>query len=62
MIWNVEENVRTGELRYPDGKPGEGRQKRDAVMDTSRLWPNGIVYYSINANLKSQSKFFSRAR
>ena len=59
MIWNVEENVRTGELRYPDGKPGAGRHRRDVVSETSRLWPDGIVYYSINVNLKSESKFFS---
>ena len=58
MIWFVQENVRTGELRYPHGKPGGGRHRRDVVSDTSRLWPNGVVYYSINANLKSQSKFF----
>ena len=58
IIWFVQENVRTGELRYPHGKPGEGRHRRDAVIDTNRLWPNGIVYYSINANLKSQREFF----
>ena len=56
IIWFVQENVRTGELRYPHGKPGGGRHRRDAVSDTSRLWPNGIVYYSINANLQSQSE------
>ena len=54
MIWFVQENVRTGELRYPHGKPGGGRHRRDAVSGASRLWPNGIVYYSINANLRGQ--------
>ena len=54
IIWFVQENVRTGELRYPHGKPGGGRHRRDVVSDTSRRWPNGIVYYSINANLQGQ--------
>ena len=54
IIWFVQENVRTGELRYPHGKPGGGRHRRDVVRDTNRRWPNGIVYYSINANLQGQ--------
>ena len=57
IIWFVQENVRTGELRYPHGKPGGGRHRRDVVRDTSRRWPNGIVYYSINTNLQSQGEF-----
>ena len=59
IIWLVQENVQTGELRYPYGKPGGGRHRRDVVSDTSRLWPNGIVYYSINDNLQGQSELFN---
>ena len=59
IIWIVQENVRTGELRYPHGKPGEGRHRRDVVSDTSRLWPNGIVYYSINTNLQGQGELYA---
>ena len=57
IVWFVQENTRTGELRYPDGKPENGRHKRDVTNNPSRLWPNGIVHYALDSKILSDSKW-----
>ena len=56
IVWFVQENTRTGELRYPDGKPENGRHKRDVTNKPSRLWPNGIVHYAFDSRILSDSE------
>ena len=59
IAWLVQENTRTGELRYPDGKPENGRHKRDVTNKPSRLWPNGIVHYAFDSRILSDSESIS---